>query len=95
VQYTESNYSTHVLNNLGAGLRERLAKTRAITTPDSALRSYFAAHRGDFPHQSFATAHKEVRQAYVLDHYRALIGRLAGSAPVRVRHKVFDAVPVA
>ncbi|WP_330346837.1 hypothetical protein [Streptomyces sp. NBC_00582] len=54
-----------------------------------------ASHRGDFPHQSFATAHDQVRQAYVLDRYRALLARLAGSAQVRVHHKVFDAVPVA
>ena len=94
VQYTESNYFTYVLSNLAAALRDRLTDTRAITTSDSALRSYFAAHRGDFPHQSFATAHEEVRQAYVLDRYRALIERLAGSAQVRVHHKVFDAVPV-
>lgn len=95
VQYTESNYFTYVLSNLAAALRDRLTDTRAITTPDSALRSYFTAHRGDFPHQSFATAREEVRQAYVLDRYRALIGRLAGSAQARVRHQVFDAVPVA
>ncbi|MEU1481073.1 hypothetical protein [Streptomyces sp. NPDC005760] len=94
VQYTESNYFTYVLNNLGAALRDRLTDTRAITTPDSALRSYFSAHRGDFPHRSFAAAHEEVRQAYVLDRYRALIGRQAGSARVRVHHAVFDAVPV-
>ncbi|WSQ13258.1 hypothetical protein OG604_38965 [Streptomyces sp. NBC_01231] len=94
VQYTESNYFTYVLNNLAAALRDRLTDTRAITTPDSALRSYFTAHRGDFPHQSFASAHEEVRQAYVLDRYRALIERLAGSAHVRRYHSVFDAVPV-
>ncbi|MFG2131829.1 hypothetical protein ACGFNV_28975 [Streptomyces sp. NPDC048751] len=94
VQYTESNYFTYVLSNLAAALRDRLTDTRAITTSNSALRSYFTAHRGDFPHQSFATAHEEVRQAYVLDRYRALIERLAGSARVRVRHEVFDAVRV-
>ncbi|MEU9242637.1 hypothetical protein [Streptomyces sp. NPDC048385] len=95
VQYTESNYFTYVLSNLAAALRDRLTDTRAIPTPDNALRSYFTAHRGDFPHQSFATAHAEVRQAYVLDRYRALIARLAESAQVRVHHKVFDAVPAA
>ncbi|MFI7497649.1 hypothetical protein ACIBVL_03890 [Streptomyces sp. NPDC049687] len=94
VQYTESNYFTYVLSNLAAALRDRLTDTRAITTSDSALRSYFTAHRGDFPHQSFATAQEEVRQAYVLARYRALIEHLAGSAHVRVHHRVFDAVPV-
>ncbi|MET9793326.1 hypothetical protein [Streptomyces canus] len=94
LQYTESNYFTYVLSNLAAALRDRLTDTRAITTPDSALRSYFTAHRGDFPHQSFATAHEQVRQAYVLDRYRALIERLAGSAHIHVHHSMFDAVPV-
>ncbi|MER6290885.1 hypothetical protein [Streptomyces sviceus] len=94
VQYTESNYFTYVLSNLAADLRDRLTKTRVITTPDSALRSYFTAHRGDFPHQSFAAAREEVRQAYVLHRYQAMIGRLTTSAHVRVDHAVFDAVPV-
>ncbi|MET7690529.1 hypothetical protein ABZT06_21560 [Streptomyces sp. NPDC005483] len=94
VQYTESNYFTYVLNNLAAALRDRLTDTRAITTPDSALGSYFSAHRGDFPHRSFAAAHEEVRQAYVLDRYQAAIDRLTGAAHVRVHHTVFDAVPV-
>jgi hypothetical protein len=49
VQYTESNYFTYVLNNLAAALRERLTDTRAITTPDSALRSQFTAHPGHTP----------------------------------------------
>lgn len=95
MQYTGPTYFTYVLGNLAAALRDRLTDTRAITTPDSALRSWFTAHRGDFPHQSFTTAHEEVRQAYVLDRYRALIARLAGSARVRVHHQVLDAVPVA
>lgn len=94
VQYTESNYFTYVLSNLAADLRERLTQTRAVTTPDSALRSYFTAHRGDFRHQSFAAAREEVRQAYVLDRYQAVIGRLTASAHVSVHHAVFDAVPV-
>jgi hypothetical protein len=94
VQYTESNYFTYVLSNLAAALRDRLTDTRAITTPDTALRSYFAAHPGDFPHQSFTTARDEVRQAYVLDRYQAMIGRLTESARVRVHHAVFDTVPV-
>ncbi|MEH0424373.1 hypothetical protein [Streptomyces sp. B21-083] len=94
VRCTESNYFTYVLNNLAAALRERLTETRAITTSDSALRSYFTAHRGDFPHQSFASARDEVRQAHVLDRYQAMIDRLEGSAPVHVHHAVFDAVPV-
>ncbi|WP_327667394.1 hypothetical protein OHN37_33345 [Streptomyces sp. NBC_00485] len=94
VQYTESNYFTYVLSNLAADLRDRLTDTRAITTPDSALRSYFTAHRGDFRHQSFAAAREEVRQAYVLDRYQAVIGRLTASAHVSVHHAVFDALPV-
>jgi len=94
VQYTESNYFTYVLNNLAAALRERLTETRVITTPDSALRFYFTAHRDDFRHQSFAVAREEVRQAYVLDRYQAMIGRLTRSARVDVHHAVFDAVPV-
>ncbi len=94
VQYTESNYFTYVLNNLAAALRDRLTATRAITTPDSALRSWFTTHRADFPHQSFTTAHEQVRQAYVLARYQALIDHLAGSAHVRVHDRVFDAVPV-
>ncbi|MDQ0711392.1 putative AAA+ superfamily ATPase [Streptomyces luteogriseus] len=95
VQYTESNYFTYVLSNLAADLRERLTETRAITTPDSALRSYFTAHRGDFRHQSFAAAREEeVRQAYALDRYQAVIGRLTASAHVSVDHAVFDALPV-
>lgn len=84
----------HVGGSTGAGLREKLTRTRAITTPDSALRPYFAAHRGDFPHQSFAAAHDQIRQAYVLDRYRAMLDRLTASAHVRVHHTVFDAVPV-
>lgn len=94
VQYTESNYFTYVLSNLAAALRDRLTDTRAITTPDSALRSYFTAHHGDFRHQSFAAAREEVRQAYVLDRYQAVIGRLTASAHVSVHHAVFDALPV-
>ncbi|MFF7640905.1 hypothetical protein [Streptomyces canus] len=94
VQYSESNYFTYVLSNLAADLRDRLTKTRIITTPDSALRSYFTAHRGDFPHQSFAAAREQVRQAYVLDRYQAVIGHLTSSAHVRVRHAVLDALPV-
>ncbi|MEU0406463.1 hypothetical protein ABZ307_01360 [Streptomyces griseorubiginosus] len=94
VQYTESNYFTYVLSNLAAALRDRLTHTQAIPTPDSALRSWFTTHRADFPHQSFTTAHDQIRQSYVLDRYRALIDHLAKSAHVHVHHKVFDAVPV-
>ncbi|MDX3453358.1 hypothetical protein PV396_15620 [Streptomyces sp. ME02-8801-2C] len=94
VQYTESNYFTYVLSNLAAALQNKLTETRAITTSDDALRTYFTAHPGDFPHQSFTTAHDSVHQSYVLDRYRALIERLAGSAQVRVDRAVFDAVPV-
>jgi hypothetical protein len=91
---TPNRTTSHVPSNLAADLRKGLTQTRVITTSDSALRSYFTVHRGDFRHQSFAAAREEVRQAYVMDRYQAVISRLTASAHVSVHHAVFDALPV-
>jgi len=88
-QYTEANYLTYVLGNLGPELQDKLVADGTFDPSDANLQAYYLKHVGDFSGgrvgpmpARFDFAKEQVRLAYLNAQYTTLTNRLANSATV-------------
>jgi hypothetical protein len=88
-QYTEANYLTYVMGNLGYELQDKLAADGTLDASDATLRSYYLQHIGDFSTGQigpspidFDAVKVQVRLASLNAQYLTLIDQRAASARV-------------
>jgi hypothetical protein len=88
-QYTEANYLTYVIGNLGFELQDSLASDGKFDTSDAKLNAYYLTHVSDFSKgrigpilTDFEAVKVQVRLAYLNTQYVTLVDRLVKSATV-------------
>ncbi len=88
-QYTEANYLTYAVGNLGFEVQDRLVADGTFDPSQANLQSYYLTHLADFSSgrigpmpADFEFAKEQVRLGYLDAQYTKLIDRLAKSAAV-------------